>query len=371
MSGNKQYRPPAWAERLLEWYCLPEHTEEVQGALHEYFNERLKTEGSFRAKLFFVLDVFGHFRPHLIKNYKPGYLLYSMIMFRYFFKTSVRNLLKYKLNSALNILGLTIGVTCFIMIMIWVNHEKSFDGFHEKADRIFRISNTFSSESEQFSQAVSGPALGAQLHKLFPQVTNAVRFGANSGQIKVGDETYFESNMGAVDPSFFDIFDFKLIAGDKSGIFTDIHSLVVTESTAERYFASINPLGKVVVVDDEIPLKITGVVADPPSNSQLQFDALVSMELVKDNWNIDGMDDIWGGGWFHTYLLLENDVDITSLENEINKFITTKLTWFTERGMSYEYFLQPLKSIHLESDLRYDLNNNGSAKNVSIFSIGS
>ena len=369
MSDKQKHVPPKWADKLLEWYCRPEHLEEVQGALHEYFTERAKNEGLARARLFFVLDALGHFRPHLIKIHNPGYSLYPTIMLRYFLRTSLRNLVKHKLNSTLNIVGLTIGITCFMMIMIWVNHEKGFDGFHEKSDRIYRISNTFRSESEQFSQAVSGPALGAQLHKLFPQIANAVRCGRNSGQIKVGNDNYFENDIGIVDPSFLDIFDFKLLAGNKADLFTDIHSIVITASTAEKYFGNEGPIGKMVVLDEQTPMKVTGVLADPPSNSQLRFDMLIPMGFAKDNWSLNKMDDTWGGGWFHTYLLLEKDVDVPSLEKEVNKLITTKLTWFTERNMSYEYFLQPLKSIHLESNLRYDFDNNGSSKNVMVFTI--
>ncbi len=282
-------------------------------------------------------------------------------------KISVRSLWKHKLTTVLNVLGLTIGISCFMIIMIWVNNEKSFDSFHSKADRIYRISNTFTSESEQFSQAPSGPALGAQLHKLYAQVENGVRVGNNSAQIRVGDNNYFENNMAIVDASFSEVFDFKVLRGVPSDFFKEINSLVITESIAKKYFGSDDPIGKLVTMDGQFPMTITGLMEDPPSNSQIQFDMLISMEFVKSNWNQPNMDDNWGGGWFHTYLLLEDGVDPKVLQEDITRFIKDKLTWFTERNMSYAYFLQPIKSIHLESNLRYDFGNNGSTQNVSIF----
>ncbi|MCE7994021.1 MAG: FtsX-like permease family protein [Roseivirga sp.] len=368
MPDDRSHRPPRWADRFLEWYCAPEHLEDVQGALYEYFHERVE-QGQFnKARRYYILDVLGHFRPHLLKRKRSQNSIYNLTMFNNYLKTSIRNLWKHKVTSFLNVLGLTLGLTSFLLIMVWVNHEKSFDGFHEKSDRIFRISNSFTSETEQFSQAPSGPALGAQLHKVFPEIINGLRFGTSSAQITVQDRSYFENDIGRVDSTFFSFFDFELMAGSKETALEGVNSMVITESTAIKYFATTDAIGKVVMMDGSVPLKVTGVMEDLPSNSQLQFDMLTTMELAKIDWNQPNMDDNWGGGWFHTYLLLAEGTDVEVLEGKINEFILPRLDFFTQRNMSYEYFLQPLASIHLNSDLRYDIGNNGSAKNVSIFS---
>lgn len=364
--NSSKTMPPKWADKFLEWYCAPHQLEDVQGALYEYFYDRVENGKTRQAKWFFILDVFTHFRPHIIKRESRQSASNPLDMY---IKTIFRNYRKNQLASILNVLGLTISITSFLLILIWINQEKTFDAFHENAADIYRIPNTFKSESESFSQAVSGPALGAQLHKLFPQIVNATRFGGASGVIKSGDQSYFENNIRIVDPSFFEMFTWEVVAGKPAEFLKELNSIVLTESLAKKYFGEDSALGQTLIVDDERPLTVTGILKDPPANSQLQFEAIVSMELAKIRWDAQEMDTNWGGGWFHTYLQLAPDTDQEALMTEVNKLITSKLTFFTERNMSYHYFLQPLTSIHLESDLRYDFSNNGSARNVSIFTL--
>lgn len=359
--------PPKWADKFLEWYCAPHQLEDVQGALYEYFYDKVENGKGRQAKWFFVLDVITHFRPHIIKRESPHFASNSLGMYKEIIKTAIRNFRKNQLASVLNLLGLTISITSFLLIWIWIHQEKNFDAFHENAANIYRIPNTFKSESETFSQAVSGPALGAQLHKLFPQIVNATRFGSTTAVIKSGDQSYFENRIRVVDPNFFDMFNWEVLAGDKADFLKEINSIVLTESLAKKYFGEKPALGQTLVMDNERPVKVTGILKDPPANSQLQFDAITSMSLAKIRWDAQDMDTNWGGGWFHTYLQLEPNTDQAALMVEVNKFITSKLTFFTERNMSYHYFLQPLTSIHLSSDLRYDFSNNGSQRNVSIF----
>ncbi|MBX2876441.1 MAG: ABC transporter permease [Saprospiraceae bacterium] len=356
--------PPKWADKFLEWYCAPHQLEDVQGALYEYFYDRVEKGQARQANWFFILDVITHFRPHIIKRESSHLASNSLGMY---IKTSIRNFRKNQLASILNVVGLTISITSFLLILIWINQEKSFDAFHENAANIYRIPNTFKSESESFSQAVSGPALGAQLHKLFPQIVNATRFGSTRAIIKSGDQSYFENRIRIVDPNFFEMFSWEVLAGNKADFLKEVNSIVLTESLAKKYFGEKPALGQTLIMDNERPLKVTGILKDPPVNSQLQFEAITSMDLAKIRFGAQGMDSNWGGGSYYTYLQLEPNTDREALMVEVNKFITSKLTFFTERNMSYQYFLQPLTSIHLSSDLRYDFSNNGSARNVSIF----
>ena len=369
MNDQQKYTPPRWADKLLEWYCAPHQLEDLQGALYEYYYEKIEKGEAKQAKWFFILDVITHFRPHIIKREASHFSSNQPDMYKNFIKTSIRNIRKNKLTSILNLLGLTISITSFLLIMIWIRQEKTFDAFHENAENIYRIPNTFKSESETFTQAVSGPALGAQLDELFPQIVNAARFGSTTAVIKSGDQTYFENEIRVVDPAFFEMFTWEILVGEKADFLKELNSIVLTESLAKKYFGDDPALGQTLIMDNERPVKVTGVLKDPPANSQLQFEAITSMELAKIRWDAQDMDTDWGGGWFYTYLQLEPDTDIKTLMTEVNKLITSKLTFFTERNMSYHYFLQPLVGIHLNSDLRYDFPNNGSARNVSIFTI--
>lgn len=367
MDKLNKHSPPKWADIFLEWYCSPHQLEDVQGALYEYFYDRVEAGELKKAKMMYWLDVFTHFRPHIINRKQTHYKQNNLGMYKNFIKLSFRNMKRQKLTSTLNLVGLSIGIASFLMIMVWVNQEKTFDAFHENAENIYRIPNTFKSESEEFTQAVSGPALGAQLHKLFPQITNACRFGNSNVQIKAGNENFFESGLRVVDASYFDMFTWDVTAGSLADFFSNPNSIVLTKSASIKFFGTEDSMGKTLIMDEETSLSVSGIIEDAPSNSQMQFSSFISMDLAKIIRGAEGMDENWGGGQFHTYLQLAPGTDRVSLMAEVNKLITAKLTFFTERNMSYHYFLQPLTSIHLESTARYDFANNGSARNVSIF----
>ncbi len=364
MISDSRRHPPRAFDKLLEWYCDERYLEEVQGALYEYYHDMHEKGQVRRAGWLFAINVMAHCRPYLWKKSKSRKLNF---MLTNHLKISFRNLWKYKLNTALNTFGLTLGVTVFLLIALWIRHEQSYDAFHSKADRIYRISNTFTSETEQFSQAPSGPALGKRLPETFPNIEAGVRVGQSSAQIEIEGRTFFENNIFIVDPSFFDVFDFNVLKGNTSDPFDPLNSVVITASTAKKYFGDEDPIGKRIVADGEDHMIVSAVVEDAPANSQLQYSMLISMDLLKEMYGMPNMDDNWGGGWFHTYLLLQPGTDVDQLKEEINAHILPKLEWFTERNMSYEYFLQPMASIHLHSALRYDFASNGSARNVFIF----
>ncbi len=369
MDKKQKFQPPRWADKFLEWYCAPHQLEDVQGALYEFFHERIEKGNTRQAKWYFILDVITHFRPHIIKRESSHFTSNHFGMFKNYLKISVRNIKKNRLTSFLNILGLTISITSFLLILIWIQQEKNFDAFHENAENIYRIPNTFTSESESFSQAVSGPALGAQLDELFPQIVNACRFGQTTAIIKYEDQTYFENGIRVVDPNFFEMFTWEALEGYQNEFFKELNSIVLTESLAKKYFGNKAAVGEMLTVDNERTVEVTGVVTDPPANSQLQFEAIISTDLGKIRWENPNMDNQWGGGSFYTYLQLKPNTDKEVLMEEVNKLITSKLSFFTERNMSYHYFLQPLTDIHLNSKLRYDFSSNGSARNVSIFTV--
>ena len=357
---SNKYQPPRFADRILEWYCNPEVLEDLQGALYEYHYQRIKAGKIRSARWMYVLDVLMHCRPHTIKRKSQN----SNIMLHHHFKISARNIWKNKLTSSLNVLGLTSGLASFILIMLWVNLEFKFDNFHEQADRIYRIANTFKSESETFSQAISGTALGIRLPENFSEVENGTRFTTFDNGIKVGDQLYNQSEIALVDPPFLDMFSFDWMAGNKRTALQDPLSIVLSESTAKKFFGNENPINKIVSMDGE-PILVTGVIADPPQTSHLQFQALMPMNMLK-KWAPGLNLDRWGGGTFHTYLLLQEGVDPTALQADLTEFIMEKIPDMTALGMTYEYFLQPMQDIHLQSNLRYDYTSNGNLQSVWI-----
>ncbi|HMD82311.1 MAG TPA: ABC transporter permease, partial [Anaerolineales bacterium] len=193
--------------------------------------------------------------------------------------TAFRVLLRDKKYTFLNVIGLTLGVGVCMMIGIWLQLELSFDNFHPDGNRIFRVSNTFKSESESFSQAPSGPALGAQLPKQLTSISSACRLFREGFKVKIDKEQYIEETCISADPTFFGFFGFKLLKGDPNKVLATHDQVVLTEKLALKYFGSIDQaIGRSLIIDDVAPMVVSGVAENPPVNSHIQFDLLLSSE---------------------------------------------------------------------------------------------
>ena len=287
--------------------------------------------------------------------------------------TAFRVLLRDKKYTFLNVLGLTLGGVVCLMIGIWLQRELSFDNFHTDGDRIYRISNTFKSESESFSQAPSGPALGSQLPKHLTSITSGCRLFREGFKVTIEKEQYVEGSCMAVDHNFFSFFGFKLISGQADKVLTTSDQVVLTEKLAIKYFGSIDEaVGKSLIIDGIAAMIVSGVAANPPVNSHIQFDLLLSSEYTKrrakERYNFE-IDEAWTGGWPFTYIRIADGVEASKVEAEVNGVVArfSEKEW-RENQMSYYYFLQPIKSIHLYSNLRYDSDSNGSEASVNTFS---
>lgn len=294
-------------------------------------------------------------------------------MLKNYFKTAWRNLAKNKVFTLLNITGLSISVVVCLIIGIWLTRELSFDNFHPNGSKIFRVSNTFKSESESFSQAPSGPAFGAQLPNELPIVKSACRVFTGSNKLKYDSKQFFEADAISVDSNFFNFFGFKLIKGNPRQVLQSPSQVVLSEDMAVKYFGKNDPLGKTILIDDEYPVTVSGVVENAPVNSHIQYSCIFTSSFLRQNlmkkYNFD-FNVMWVGGWPLTYVQLADPQKWKEAERQINEVAArfSEKEW-KENKMSYKYFLQPLRDIHLKSQLRYDANNNGSITRVKIFSI--
>jgi len=293
-------------------------------------------------------------------------------MIKNYFKTAWRNITRNRTFTILNVSGLAIGVVVCLLIGVWLQRELSFDNFHRDGNKIFRLVNTFKSESESFSQAPSGPAFGAHLPNQLPAVTSACRLFGDQYKVKAGEQQFFESNIIHADPNFFEFFGFHLKKGQARTCLQSFDQVVLTEKLAVKYFGSEDPLGKSMSIDNT-PVTVTGIAKNPPVNSHIQFDMLLSSSFLKkrmkDQYNFD-IDSMWLGGWPNVYVQLSDPVHWRETEKQINQvaFKFEEKDW-KENKMSYQYYLQPIRDIHLKSHLRYDAGNNGSMARVNIFSI--
>jgi putative ABC transport system permease protein len=290
-------------------------------------------------------------------------------MLKYFFRTSWRNLTRNKISATFNILGLAIGIAVCLLIGVWLKHELSFDTFHPQ--QVYRIYNTFKSESESFTQAPSCVALGAHLPNELSAVKDACRVFRWSYRIRNGANIYFEDRAIIADASFFRMFGFHLTHGDPNNALMQPGNIVLTRTSALRYFGRPEEaMGKQLEVDGS-PMTVTGIVDEENVNSHIEFDVVVSYATLKDvakrnGWN--ELDDQWVGGWPWVYVTLENDGRWRETQQSITDIVKKHAAkeW-TDNKMSYEYFLQPVQDIHLRSHYRYDARNNGSLASVQIF----
>jgi len=284
-----------------------------------------------------------------------------------------RHLNNNRTYTMLNIFGLVIGVVVCLLIGVWLQRELSFDDFHPDDNNKFRVTNTFKSESESFSQAGSGVALGAQLPKLLPIVKTACRVFILERKFRAGNNEFFESNTVMTDSNFFSFFGFKLEQGQKTKILNSPGQIVLSEKMAIKYFGTTSGIvGRTMTMDGQ-PMTVAGIAENPPVNSHIQYDIVVPYANFRNyglsRWKVD-LDNDWVGGWPFTYVQITDPGKWKEAEEQINEVVAkfSAKDW-KENKMSYQYFLQPIREIHLKSHLRYDAANNGSLSTVNIFSV--
>ncbi|HEX6223265.1 MAG TPA: ABC transporter permease [Chryseolinea sp.] len=295
-------------------------------------------------------------------------------MIRSFFATAIRHLLKNVSYTVLNVAGLSIGLACFIMIGLWVQHELSYDSFHEKSDRIYRVAGTFTDESGQFDQAVTCIPLAPALANDLPEVENTVRLDMNDAVVRYADKQFSERNIIAVDPSFFEVFSFKLLKGNPATALKEPYNIVLSQSMAQKYFGDEDPLGQSLKIFQYDPngqgadYKVTGIVEDCPGNSHFNYNFLFSFKTVEAvNPNEFGYAG-WFNNGYYTYLLLKDNSSATDLQAKLSNFLEKYIGSDMKKNKIYwSYFLQPLTDIHTKSDLRYEIRSNNNLAFIVIF----
>jgi putative ABC transport system permease protein len=298
-------------------------------------------------------------------------------MIKNYFKIAFRNLWKNKGYSAINILGLAAGLATCLLIVLYVWDELSYDKFHEKAERIYRVDSDIKFGGTDMKLCVSSDPMGATLKRDYPQVEQFTRIYASEGSklIKKGNEFINETRIAYVDSTFFDVFSFDLISGNPKTSLNDPNTAVISETGAKKYFGSTDVVGKLIETSDKIAFKITAVMKDMPSNSHFIFDILLSMD------NVDYQFGNYLSHNFSTYIVLQKGTDPAV----INKFFPAILSKyvlpqaqafmqiktmdeFEKSGNRLEYRLMPMTKIHLYSDRFPELSPNGDIQNVFIFS---
>lgn len=365
----------AWlraANRLLAWFCAPEVVEELRGDLEESYQDRLEWMSLCRARMGYVFDVLFLLRP-FARRRKPAYSpARGPIMLKNYFKITVRNLRKQFGYTTINILGLAVGIACCLLIFLYVQHELSYDRHHEKADRIFRVGLDARIGDKDFLAPISPEPMREALVTDFPEVEAATRLFAFDNVVSVGhDDRYFlEKGFFYADSTVFEVFTFSLLQGDPTTALTDPFTVVLTASTAQKYFGEANPVDATLLIDGR-DYRITGVMEDVPAASHVRFDFLASMGSTRATQN-----DTWLSNNFYTYFVLHEGVDHEAFEAKLEDLVQhyvgpaaqqalgMTVDEYRAAGGRYRYFVQPLTDIHLHSHLDYEIAPNGNAAYV-------
>ena len=292
-------------------------------------------------------------------------------MLKNYIKIAYRNLLRHKGYTFINLIGLAVGMACCLLIALYVQDELSYDRYHEKADQIYRVLHAFrnadASESlpplspEEFQvwgNAPVGPALAVD----FPEVRRVVQFTSPLNLLFQHEENRFqETNVVFMDSTVFDVFSWKLLAGNPAKALVDPRTIVLTESLAKKYFGDRNPIGQAIVINNKNPYTVTGVMEDVPANSHFTFDALLSMSTFRQTR--PAIFDEWGYVDFYTYFLVGEQTDIASLQAKISDFLKRH-----GRDKGYAIAFEPMTDAYLHSQASRQPGTTGSLLNVYIFS---
>ena len=269
-------------------------------------------------------------------------------MLRNYFKIAWRNLLKHKSHSAINIVGLAVGMASFLLILFYVQDESSFDKFHDDYQEIYRVTEVNSSENGETKLANTYSGIGPALQSDFPEVESFVRLYISEVAVSDGaTKKFMESSFTYADSSFWEIFNFKLLEGNPETALSDPFSVVLTESMATKYFGEAEAMGKVLKVDEKFNYKVTGIVEDVPDNSHLDFDFLASFTSLQqliggymfNNWHYPPM---------YTYAKIPAAINISDVEAKFPGMVEKYLGKLVaeQRGFG----LQPLQDIHTSTD---------------------
>lgn len=360
MAASNTPKPPKRADQFLRWFCKSEWVEPILGDLHEQFPEEFSQRGKQKAHLWYWYQVFHFLRPFALKSVYPT--LSSMILFKHYVKFAWRNLGKHWQEHAMNLLSLSVGLACFIFIFLFLKEETSYDQHLPDYEQLHRIAIDFVDEKgSRIPDATTPPALTTALLAEVSEIESATRLFPSWGRRFLlgpdAEHKFYEKEVLRVDSSFLDVFGFELLAGDPETALDAPTNMIITESKAQKYFGTMDVIGKTVTFFDGEgkDFTISAVAKDVPANTHFTFDFLVPLTFSNLNTH-------WGWYNFYTYVKLHKGSNISTVEPQLAPLFRKH----DPENLNIIYS-QPVKDIHLHSKLKWELAVNGNIQTVYIF----
>lgn len=356
-------KPPFWADKFLEWFCSSDQIEILQGDLHELFAWRVSKKGPVMARLFYIKDVLDMLRPFALKKRRKPHKSNQIDMFKNNLKISYRNLVKQKVNTLINVGGLSIGIAICLLIGIYIRHELNYDKFPPDHDRMYRVISNWGDFVPRSKTAMPvGPALKSDI----PLIEESVRYmrvltNDNSGiPIKYGNSKFAEEGFVSVDKAFLEMFNIELVLGDPKTALDNPDNVIITEEISEKYFGSTNPIGEVLRVEDQFDMIVTGVFKSVNHQTHMYFDFITPLTFMSESkWGSYTFTQNWTTTFGWTYVKLNKQATPDQVEELFPEFVQSRYpSNFGEEYGGFSLLLQPLTDIHLRSGYTHEIREN-------------
>lgn len=364
MKPTEHKEPPRLILDFFHWYCHPDYQEDIEGDLRERFARKVQEKGIRAAKWRFFIDVIRLFRPGIIRPLNKTQSLNHHIMLRHNFLLTFRTFKRYKTSFFINLIGLSTGLACALLIYLWVSDELSVDKFHEKDDRLYQVMRHRIQDGKIIT-VTRVPGLTAQtLEEEMPEVEHAVAcFNLKDYTLSVDDKD-IQATGQYVGEDFFKMFSFPLIQGDESQVLADRSSIVISETLAKNLFNTTeNVVGKTIEWEHDEQYQVTGVFEDVPPNSSVQFDFVLPFKiyLEDEEWATR-----WQTSWPETYVLLKPGADVDQLNEKISDLIERKTNGETTH---MTLFAASYSDTYLYGNYENGIQDGGRIEYVRLFSI--
>jgi putative ABC transport system permease protein len=348
-------RPPRLARRLLRLMSEYEERFSSLGDFDEFYMNIVRREGRRAARRWYWAQVLGSLLPYLL-----SVIRWRFIMFLSYLKSTFRNLSRKKGYALITIGGLAVAMAVSFLTVVWAQYETSFDRFHRQTDHLYRFVIDEKTETGRQTYPAAPLPLARTLRDSFPEVkaVAALQYAGFSYRFASGRTVNYKNSVYLTDSSFLAMFDFPLLKGDPRTALQEVGSIVLTESTARKFFGDDDPMGQILLaMDDKIPMKVTGVLKDVPETSHLRFDMLTPESTFELWWDRQKKYKVYDDWRYKEamYLLLAPGTDVAAFEAKVAAVVKER----APKTENFSLSLQPLKDVHLRSEFTVPFRQSG------------